>query len=221
MPTRQSPVQHLLESHAPEFRDFGGGSYVVRLRAEQDEQQSLESLGLCDLSGLQKLGLKGPDARAVLEREGLDVPGEIFESRPLPDGGVIVRIGVGEFFLEDNIANSNLPTLLDRIDAHDGQLYRVEHQEATFLLVGHRVVEVLAQTCGINFAETMPSKVVFTRVAGVSCGILPETIRDTPAYRLWIDPSYAVYVWETLSRICEGLDGSVIGAGCIYSELSG
>jgi|CXWL01.1.fsa_nt_gi sarcosine oxidase subunit gamma len=218
--TRRSPIQHLLESSAAEFRDFAGSSYAVRFRSAEDEQRTLELLGLCDLSGLQKLGVKGPAAATWLTNNGLQVPRDIFASRPLLGGGMIVRFGPREFFLEDGIANANLPALAAKIGSRQDGLVRVEHQEATFVLTGHRCLELFAQTCGINFREALPDKVVFTRVAGVSCGILPESLHGgVPAYRLWVDPSYAVYLWETLAEICASLGGGVIGAGCIYSEL--
>jgi sarcosine oxidase, subunit gamma len=216
---RRSPIQHLLESSAAEFRDFAGGSYAVRFRSPDDERQALETLGLCDVSGLQKLGVKGPTAAAWLNRIGLDVPGDIFATRPLPGGGLIARFGSREFFLEDGIANASLPALAESINAHEGGLYRVEHQEATFVLTGSRASELLSQTCAVNFHEAPVGKVIFTRVAGASCGILPQRLGDLRAYRLWIDPSYAVYLWETLAEICASLGGHVIGAGCIYSEL--
>jgi len=216
---RSSPIQHLLESRGGEFHNFGGGSYAVRAASEEDDQRSRELLGLCDLSGLHKLGLKGPDAETWLASKGLDVPSDVFASRSLPDGGVVVRLGSAEFFLEDNIGNTTLPEFTARMDSYKGKLVRVEHQEATFLLTGRRSLEALAQTCGIDFREVTPHKVVFTRVAGVSCGVYRETIREAPAYRLWVDPSYAVYLWETLAEICQSLDGGEIGAGCIYPEL--
>lgn len=217
--TRHSPIRHLLESQGSEFREFGGGSYAMRAGSEEDDLRNSELLGLCDLSGLHKLGLKGPDARTWLTGMGLDVPGDIFASHSLTDGGVIVRLGADEFFLEDDISNTNLSTFPAGIASHKGQLVRVEHQEATFLLTGRRALEVLAQTCAINFRKVTPHKVVFTRVAGVSCGVYPETLREMPAYRLWLDPSYAVYLWVTLAEICRSLDGGEIGAGCLYAEL--
>lgn len=219
MHTRRSPIQHLLEARHIEFRKFGGGAYGVRVGTAEEDLRTLEMLGLCDLSGLHKLGVKGPEAEMWLTSVGLDVPGDVFASDPLPDGGVIVRLGSDEFFLEDNISNSTLSAFAARIDAHQGRLFRVEHQEATFLLTGRRAWEALAQTCGVNFADVKPRHVAFTRVAGVGCGVYPDTLRDVPTYRLWVEPSYAVYLWETLAEICRSLDGGEIGAGCIYSEL--
>ena len=215
-PTRQSPIQHLLESRGIEFRDFDGGSFVLRVGSAEDDLRTMELLGLCDLSGLQKLGLKGADAETWLDHKGLEVPSDVFACGALPGSGVIARLGADEFFLEDGITNATLPAFAARIDSHKGRLVRVEHQEATFLLTGRRAIEALAQTCGINFREVTSNNVVFTRVAGVSCGVMPETIRELPAYRLWVDSSYAVYLWETLLEICDSLDGGAVGAGCIY-----
>ena len=217
--TRQSPLTHLLEARGAEFRSFGGGWHAVRCGTNEYEQRALQCLGLCDLSGLQKIGLKGPDAQTWLTSKGLDVPGKTFASCPLAAGGVIVRLGADEFFLEDAMTSAQLPALAARIDSHKGRLCRVERQEATLLLIGRRCTEALAQTCGIDFRESEPGRAIFTRVAGVSCGVLPETIDELPAYRLWLDPSFAVYLWETLAEICGSLEGGPIGAGCLYPEL--
>jgi len=192
---------------------------AVRIQDDEAERVALEFLGLCDLSGLQKLGLKGRDAERWLVGEGIDVPATVFDSRPLESGGVIIRFGSDEFFLEEGISGSTVSTLAERIDSQNGHVFRVEHQEATFLLTGSRSQEVLAQTCGINFAEVAQRRVIFTRVAGVSCGLLPDAVGDIPVYRILVDPSYAVYLWETLVEICESLGGKMIGAGCLYPEL--
>jgi glycine cleavage system aminomethyltransferase T len=201
------------------LRSFGGGLYAVRAGSEEDDRRASQRLGLCDLSGLRKFGLQGPDAHRWLADEGLDVPGDVFASCSLPGGGVVVRMGTNEFFLEENISSSAFPALAARIDSFEGRRLRVEHQEATFLLTGRCCLDVLAQTCAIDFRAVAPQKVIFTRVAGVNCGVHPESLGDLPAYRLWVDASYAEYLWETLAEICESLDGGAIGANCIYPEL--
>jgi glycine cleavage system aminomethyltransferase T len=215
----RSPIHDDLNSRGAEWCSIDGIDFAVRIRDEETERGAMESLGLCDLSGLRKLGLKGRDAESWLTGEGIDVPQTVFGSRPLGPNGLIVRFGPNEFFLEDGIGNSTVSPLADRIDSHDGQVFRVEHQEATILLTGSRSLEVLAQTCGINFGDVAPRQVIMTRVAGVSCGVFPDAVRNIPVYRIWVDPSYAVYLWETLAEICESLTGKVIGIGCVYPEL--
>ncbi len=215
----RSPVYEDLDSRRAEWCSLDGIDFVVRIRDDETEREAMKSLGLCDLSGLRKLGLKGHDAESWLGSEGIDVPQAVFESRPLGPNGVILRFGTNELFLEDGIGNSTVASLAERVDSHDGQVFRVEHQEATFLLTGLHSLEVLAQTCGINFSEAARRQAVFTRVAGVSCAVFPDAVRETPSYRIWVEPSYAVYLWESLVEICESLNGSVIGAGCVYPEL--
>ena len=78
---------------------------------------------------------------------------------------------------------------------------------------------MLAQSCSINFNEASLNQLLLTRVAGVNCGVLPETIGNRQFFRLWVDYTYAIYLWTTLVQIFEDLDGSVVGAGCIFPEL--
>ena len=215
----RSPIHEALEARGAEWRSVDGIDVVVRIQDADTERVAMESLGLCDLSGLRKTGLKGRDAESWLAGEEIDVPRTVFESRSLESRGIIVRVGSDEFFLQDGIGNSTVSLVAERMKSHDGLLFRVEHQEATFLLIGSRSLEVLAQTCGINFSVMAPRQVVFTRVAGVSCGVFPDSVGEIPTYRIWVDPSYAVYLWETLVEICESLDGCVIGAACVYPEL--
>lgn len=215
----RSPIHEDLVVRGAEWRSVGGIELAVRFQDVEKENVAMRSLGLCDLSGLRKFGVKGRDAAIWLTEQKISVPPKVFESRPLGSGGMIVRFGTNEFFLEDGIGHSTVSSLAERMDSPGRQVFRVEHQEATFLLTGLRSHEVLAQTCGINFAEARPRNVIFTRMAGVSCGIFPDALRDIATYRIWVDPSYSVYLWETLVEICESLDGSVIGASCVHPEL--
>jgi sarcosine oxidase, subunit gamma len=214
----RSPIHEALTSLGAEWRSVNGRALAIRVQDDEAERAALEFLGLCDLSGSRKLGLKGSDSESWLVGEGIDVPQAVFDSSSLDSGGIIIRFGSDEFFLEEGITGSTVSSLDARMDSHEGRLFRVVHQEATLLLTGSRSSEVLAQTCGINFAEAAQRQVLFSRVAGVSCGVLPTAVGDIPACRIWVDPSYAVYLWETLAEICESLGGHVIGAGCVYPE---
>lgn len=216
----RSPIHADLDARGAEWCSIDGISFALRIQDEDIEQAAMTSLAICDLSGLRKVGLKGPDAERSLAAEEIDVPQSIFESHPLLNGGFVVRFGKNEFFLEDGVGNSVVEPLVDRVTSNDMQVFRVEHQEATFLLTGSRSCEVLAQTCGINFSESALRRVIFTRVAGVSCGVFPDIVQNIQAYRIWVDPSYAVYLWETLAEICESLGGKVTGIGRIYSSMT-
>ncbi len=217
---KQSPIHHLLELQQPEWSQQTEIPIVLRYHSDADERATMQTLGLCDLSGLSKLGIKGLNSDSWLRKQGIDVPETSYESRRLADDGYIVRIAADEFFLESGPRNEVVLSVDAQLKSNGHPLVRVERQDATFLLVGSRAIEVLLQTCGVNFREVPSRYLVFTRVAGVSCAVLPELIEGLPAYRLWFDSSFAVSMWQTLSEICEDLNGGIIGAGCVIPGLA-
>lgn len=217
---KQSPIHHLLELQQPEWSQNIEVPIVLRYQSDAAERATMQTLGLCDISGFSKLGIKGLNSDNWLVEQGIDVPATNYESRRLADGGYIVRLAADEFLLESGPQNEVVPSVDTRLKAGGHQLVRVERQDATFMLVGSRSIEVLSQTCGVNFREVPSNYLVFTRIAGVSCGVLPELIEGLPAYRFWFDSSYAVSMWQTMSEICQDLDGNIIGAGCVIPDLT-
>lgn len=193
--TRQSPLHALIASAS-----FPAGE----LQAER-----AKCVGLCDQSLLEKWGLRGSGAAAWLASQGIDVPDSIYASNSLSEGGLIVRVGDDEFFLEAASTEQSLAVLRTALPERAG-CTAIPREEAAFLLTGHRSRELLAQTCGHPLADSPAGKLVFTRVAGVSCGVLPQRGDETIVYRLWLDPSFAIYLWETLLEIALELGGGAI-----------
>lgn len=219
MMTRRSPIHDWFEQRHPQWKAVGGMSIAVQLQTEMVEQRAIQSLALCDVSALPKLGVRGPDAERFLTEQGIDAPTAIFDSRRLADGGLVVRLGANEFFIENGISDGTVADISQRLDSANEKLFRVERQEATIMLIGAKAIGVLAQTCGIDFRDVPMGRVILTRVAGVSCGVFPDQVGTTRGFRLWVDYTYAVYVWETFVEICEDLDGYIIGADSIFPEL--
>ena len=208
--TRVSPIHDALLKHRPEWRECGDAQIAWRYDSDDVKDAALRTLGLCDLSPLAKLGLKGPNASAWLQEQGATLPVLIYEALHLnngeeDDGGWIVRLGSDEFYLESGLHGE----VLSHLDANLGRgrpgVARVERQEATFLLTGSRALEVLTQTCGIDFHKVPSNRLVMTRVAGVNCSVLPEEADDFPRYRLWVDPTYAIALWISLEQISNEL----------------
>src|SRR5262249_52946329 len=109
------------------------------------------TLALCDLSSLPPLGVRGPAAESWLRSQGVEVPRSPYDTLPL-GGGLIIRCGPGDFFLEGGLADATLPRLSAELDRAPRGVYRVERQDAAFLLTGVRAAAVLAQVCSIDFA---------------------------------------------------------------------
>jgi hypothetical protein len=53
----------------------------------------------------------------------------------------------------------------------------------------------------IERALADPFANIYTRIAGVSCGIIPFEESGQRLYRIWVDYTLAAYLWETLAEI--------------------
>ncbi len=218
-PSPQSPIHDLVSARRPQWGEVGGTPIALNFGSADAEARAVGHLALCDVSAMPKLNVKGPAAEAWLASQGVDVPEAIYETRALADGGVVARQGSDEFFFLSGSSPQVVPALSVAVRTVGLGVYSVDRQDATFLLSGRSCLGVLSQTCGIDFTEAAPRCVVMTRVAGVSCAVLPEPEASLARFRLWLDPSYAHYLWEQLARIVHDLDGSIVGAACFYPDL--
>lgn len=181
--TRRSPVDALIDSAS----------------------RSAAELGLHDLSLLQKVGVQGPNVAAWLSERELPWPQSIYALARLDDGALIVRIAENEVVIESADENGLPPKLAEIPALRAAGVYGVEQQTATFRLDGPTAAGVWAQTCGVNIVESAIDRLCYTRVAGVSCGIIPERSGGGRTYRIWVDYGYAPYLWKTLVTISSEL----------------
>ena len=218
-PQRLSPIHTWFEQRAPVWGEVAGMPLALRLQSVEAERQAMQEVALCDLSCLRKLGVKGRESPSWLQSQQIEVPEAIYQSSDLADGGLVVRLATDEFFLESGIGDESVSKLTTQLDSTAPDVFSVPRQDATFWLIGPRAVEVLAQTCSIDFRQTATRRLVMTRIAGTSCSILPDAVGDTWACRLWVDYGYAAYLWEVLVEISGSLGGSVIGSASVFPEL--
>jgi sarcosine oxidase subunit gamma len=95
--------------------------------------------------------------------------------------------------------------------------YPVIRQDAGLALLGARRNELLAQVCNVNFEAIASREAVMTQMAGVSVLAIRREATGgepgaLPGLRLWCDPTFAPYLWETLVDIAAGMGGGVIGS---------
>jgi sarcosine oxidase subunit gamma len=185
---------------------FGDVAKESRLQAE---------LSLCDVSCLPKMGVKGPEALAWLGQAGTSVPDSLYGVRPLGEGGLAIRTDRQEVFLEDAFGGRRVSQLESALQTHPPGVYLVRRQDASFALTGARSNAVLRETCGVDFSQPV-NGVVMTRVAGVSCMVLPLQSAEVPVFRFWLDPSYGRYLWDALLEIVRDHGGDAAGLEVIF-----
>ncbi len=174
-------------------------------RSSVDSFRSLSAPGLCDASDRAKLGIKGPRLLRWLAEQGLPCPQAVFEVSRSDGEFLAARVGSDEVIFEASHDAARLVAVEAALLGSPSGVYRVEQQAATFLLSGPDAPGFWAQTCALDISSAPIERILYTRVAGISCAVIPEVIRETRAYRIWVDYSYGPEFWNTMSEIMREL----------------
>ncbi|WP_052128745.1 hypothetical protein [Neosynechococcus sphagnicola] len=102
-PRRFSPVHEALRQLGGSWQEINGMPALIR--GSQD-QQTASHLGIADLSFLCRYGVKGTNAAPWLASHGISVPETPNTWGVLPGSGLIARLGMTEFLLEDGLDSS-------------------------------------------------------------------------------------------------------------------
>lgn len=218
LPNRQSPLHDALSAMRPTWIELAGMPAPVDFGHPGPERVCARRLGICDFSAFPRLLAKGPNAAEWLAGQQLPIPDRTYGVAPLPRGGLLVRTGGAEFFLEDGL-HGGVASRLQSAGLPPAGCSLAARQDAAIVLCGERAVEVLSQTCGYEFRRGQP-EFVMTRVAGVSCAVFERTIDDVSCFQLWLDGTYGPYLWETLVEVAREAGGNIVGLGCFFPELA-
>ena len=163
----------------------------------------------------RRVGVKGPRAAEALKQLGLAVPTRPNCWAPMRDQdrddswNVVGRLGFTEFFVEERGEAAGV-VALERLTAENFTgAYPVLREDLGLVLGGDRVAEVLAQVCNVNFnaLDIGQRPIVMTLMVGVSVLVLPQQQLDGAIYRIWCDPSFGTYLWETLEEVVQKMPG--------------
>ena len=178
-----------------------------------DDAANAARLGIADLSFLTRFGVKGASG-AWLESQNIQVPDRPNTWCSLPEGGIVARLGMNEFLIEDSWQSTVALQLSEACQQAPAKVYPVLRQDAAIALCGEAVNELLLQTCSFNFRaiSLMEQPLILTTIVGVTVTIIPSERDPQQLYRIWCDGTYGVYLWQTLLAIAEELGGGAVGA---------
>lgn len=154
---------------------------------------------------LVKRGVKGPGVVAWAQRHDLPLPATRYAVLPVGAAGVVARAGEGELILECTRQDALWERWRSALAEAPAGIYDIPQQSVTLELSGPRAPQVLARSCALNLAAEPADTILYTRIAGVSCAVLPRGEGDPRTYRLWVDCSLAPYLWTTLAELTEDL----------------
>jgi sarcosine oxidase, subunit gamma len=220
----QSPLHEALQKEYPRAKwgESGNMSVPLHLDDPTKETELAKTLALADASFLPRTVLKGPAAASYLQSLGIPIPESILKVGLLERGGIIARTGGSEFFLESGIVGWPSQAVQDGLGSpsyKDG-VYSVLRQDASLVISGSRAGEMFRHVSSYDFIGEVHNDIVFTPIAGVSCSVLRTKLNGIPAFRLWTDGTYGLYIWHTLLEVAKELEGGAVGAAVFYSELN-
>jgi sarcosine oxidase, subunit gamma len=174
-----------------------------------DHKSNLTGLEIADLSSIPRFGVKGVGAEVWLATQSIAVPDRPNSWAFLSKGGIIARLGINEFVIEDRTIS---PQLIKACKSPPARVYPVLRQDLAIALMGTKVNELLLQTCNFNFQSLSITEnpVILTSMAGVNVTVIPGVLQEQLFYRIWCDRTFGTYLWETLNAIAFELDGSAI-----------
>jgi sarcosine oxidase subunit gamma len=122
---------------------------------------------------------------------------------------VVGRLGFTEFFVEERGEAAGVAALEQLTAENFAGAYPVLREDLGLVLGGDRVTEVLAQVCNVNFnaLDIGQRPIVMTLMVGVSVLVLPQQQLDGAIYRIWCDPTFGTYLWETLEEVVQKMPG--------------
>ena len=208
---RFSTVYDSLQQLEGTWQEINGMRVIYSL---PDDEVNAARLGIVDLSFLPRFGVKGAGAASWLTTQSIPIPDRPNSWNALAEGGIIARLGMSEFLIEDSAIS---PQLTKACKSPPAKVYPVLRQDLAIALIGSQVNELLLQTCSFNFRALSIAEhpVILTSIAGVNVTVIPKVCHGQPFYKVWCDVTFGAYLWETLSGIAIELGGGAIGVGTL------
>lgn len=210
---RRGPLHARLAPHARGWREVNGYQVCAQLQGAVSGADPW----LADQTHLPRLGLKGRGASDWLAAAGVTVPAA--PNLWLQDATRVrvARLGAQDFLLEAEAEDGGdaLARLVDQWSADSGrhgQLVPRQHALASFLVGGARAAELFARLCAVDLRPTRfaVDAVAQTQVALTTALVLRDA-DVVPRYRLYVDTSLALYLWDRLHEVALALGGGALG----------
>ena len=218
-PVYLSPVAFAQQKLNPTKGVVNGMETALTFADKAVETARSELLSICDVSALNRFGVKGPNAAAWLTASNVMLPDASNSWKTLDNDALVMRLGNTEFLIEEPV-NTTLTEQLNATSVDSG-VHKVQRNDAAFIVSGKLAAELFSQVCAIDLMNGAleENRLVMTVIAGVSATMLKQTLNGQSAYRIWCDGTFGPYLWKTLLNIIEEQGGGAVGFS-FYHEIN-
>lgn len=212
-PTLQiSPVAYAQPRLSTQWGVVNGMEIATEFADAAIEIARKKVLSITDVSCFQRYGVKGPKASEWLVDHELTIPSRANSWASCKKKSMMLRLGVGEFLIEDQFGGYACEDLAADTQRTTG-VYRVPRADAAFILCGSAVLQMFSELCSLDLRDQnlQPDDVVMTQVAGISVTLLRQSLDGEQVYRLWCDGTYGPYMWDVLMKLAGEFGGGAVG----------
>jgi heterotetrameric sarcosine oxidase gamma subunit len=164
-----------------------------------------ERVGVVDVSAVSKLLVKGDEAQGLLTTMFDTVPAEpglVSEMNAQDGRGYIARLTADEFLVitSPGTEGDTAQRLRTNQESHFVTVVDQTSGLAGLLVAGPNSRELLSKLCGLSFApaDFPDRRMAQTSLAKVHALIVHADRGDLPAFELYFERPYGVYVWEAV-----------------------
>lgn len=228
-PSCRSPLHATHQTLQAQFEEYAGWQLPGVYKSVAEEVATVQQyVGVCDISAGGVLRIRGTQAHKVLAA--------MFDTAPASVGDVIVvRLEHGQSKIASLTRDEFLiltgPSTYSKRQAIEQMLMRqVESEQfvsvvdqtsgmAGLLIAGPASRSLMSKLCALSFhSDAFPNlHVAQSSFAKVHATLLRNDFGEVPVFELYVDRSYAVYVWETLMDAGQEFDIVPVGWTAIES----
>jgi sarcosine oxidase subunit gamma len=220
--TYRSPVYRKLRDLDARFVEINGYAVASTIGEAATQIDAARQLSLCDLSGLARLGVKGPGTSEWITEQGLTVPEESNRALRQSDSTLLARLAPNEVLILDDVDQQSMAVeglskawhgVEDPAAAPRGFIVPRQDSLAWFRITGDKTASTLAKLCGVDLrAKSFDIlQVAQTSVARLNAIVIRDDLVDVHAFHLLADSASAEYWWECLLDAGAEHDLRVVG----------
>jgi len=217
----RSPVYRKLQELGAEFEEINGYAVAIRV-GEAGAQAAAAELSICDLSGLGRIGVKGPGTCDKLAEFGVQIPAASNQAKRQDDGSLVARLAPNEVVILGDLAlkSGTVERVAKAWPSDDlapaaprGYVVPRQHSHAWFRMTGAAAPATLAKLCAVDLRTRVfeELRVAQTSVARLNAIVIREDVAGTPSFHLLADSAAAGYWWDCL--LDAGSEHGMIVAG--------
>lgn len=198
------------------YQSFGLGKNFLK-DSQVDTENKIEQCAIVDLSNLSRVGFRGQDTAAFLERHGFSLPQQPNQAVLQADGSWVARFSLTEYCILGSLNDfGERVSQIERqwkMDETANYLLPRQDSHAWIQLTGRYVAVVMAKLCGVDFQPEVftVGQVAQTSVARINAIVINVSDAQTQKFNLLCDRSAALYLWEVLQDAIHEFKGEIVG----------